>query len=226
VLALLAAGTGLGAAFVVVELRCQAPMLDPRLLRRPDFAAATVGALVTGGGVIALLSFLPTLVQRGLGHSALVAALVLLPWSVPTVAGSALARLLPGAAHPRIHLVGGLLVVAVAQALLAGVDPETGLAELVPGLLLAGAANGVLNAALARQAVASAPDGRSGFGSGVNNTARYVGSALGVTVVVVLAGHADPTALIIGWNLAALVTAGFSVLGAVIVAACRRGSGT
>jgi MFS family permease len=226
VLALLAAGTGLGAAFVVVELRCQAPMLDPRLLRRPDFAAATVGALVTGGGVIALLSFLPTLVQRGLGHSALVAALVLLPWSVPTVAGSALARLLPGAAHPRIHLVGGLLVVAVAQALLAGVDPETGLAELVPGLLLAGAANGVLNAALARQAVASAPDGRSGFGSGVNNTARYVGSALGVTVVVVLAGHADPTALIIGWNLAALVTAGFSVLGAVIVAACRRRSGT
>jgi sugar phosphate permease len=145
---------------------------------------------------------------------------------VPTVAGSALARLLPGAAHPRIHLVGGLLVVAVAQALLAGVDPQAGVADLVPGLLLAGAANGVLNAALARQAVASAPDGRSGFGSGVNNPARYLGSALGVTVVVVLAGHADATALITGWNLAALVTAGFSVLGAVVVAACRPGSRT
>jgi predicted MFS family arabinose efflux permease len=226
VLVLLAAGIGSGTAFVAVELRRQAPMLDPRLLRRPDFAAATVGALVTGGGVIALLSFLPTLVQRGLGHSALVAALVLLPWSVPTVAGAALARLLPGAAHPRAHLVGGLLVVAVAQALLAGVGPQTGLADLVPGLILAGAANGVLNAALARQAVASAPDGRSGFGSGVNNTARYVGSALGVTVVVVLAGHADPATLITGWNLAALVTAGFSVLGAVAVAACRPGSRT
>ena len=49
VLVLLAAGTGSGAAFVAVELRRQAPMLDPRLLRRPDFAAATVGALVTGG---------------------------------------------------------------------------------------------------------------------------------------------------------------------------------
>ena len=132
----LAAGTGLGAAFVVVELRRQAPMLDPRLLRRPDFAAATVGALVTGGGVIALLSFLPTLVQRGLGHSALVAALVLLPWSVPTVAARA-GPLLPGAAHPRIHLVGGLLVVAAAQALLAGVDPETGLPTWCR-LLLAG----------------------------------------------------------------------------------------
>jgi MFS family permease len=226
VLVLLAAGVGLGAAFVVVELRRPAPMLDPRLLRRPDFAAATVGALVTGGGVIALLSFLPTLVQRGLGHSVLVAALVLLPWSVPTVAGAALARLLPGAAHPRAHLVGGLVVVAVAQVLLAGVGPQTDLAHLVPGLLLAGAANGVLNAALARQAVASAPDGRSGFGSGVNNTARYVGSALGVTVVVVLAGHPEPAALITGWNLAALVTAGFSILGAVVVAACRPRAGT
>jgi MFS family permease len=221
VVVLLAAGAGLGAAFVVVELRRQAPMLDPRLLRRPDFAAATVGALVTGGGVIALLSYLPTLVQRGLGHSALVAALVLLPWSVPTVAGAALARLLPGAAHPRTHLVGGLLVVAAAQVLLAGVDTQTGLAHLVPGLLLAGAGNGVLNAALARQAVASAPDGRSGFGSGVNNTARYIGSALGVTVVVALAGQTDPAALITGWNVAALVTAGFSVLGAVFVAVCR-----
>ncbi len=36
---------------------------------------------------------------------------------------------------------------------------------------------------------------------------------------------AIPAALITGWNLAALVTAGFSVLGAVVVAACRPASG-
>ena len=109
--------------------------------------------------------------------------------------------------------------------MLAGVDAQRAVAELLPGLLVAGAASGVLNAALARQAVASAPAGRSGFGSGANNTARYLGAALGVTVVAVLAAHAGPGRDDRRLEPAALVTAGFSVLGAVVVAACRPGSG-
>ena len=62
---LLTGGVALGAVFVVVELR-RAPMLDLRLFGRPDFAGATIGALATGGGVIAITSVLPTLMQRGL----------------------------------------------------------------------------------------------------------------------------------------------------------------
>ena len=57
----------------------------------------------------------------------------------------------------------------------------------MPGLLVAGVASGFLNAALGREAVASVPPGRGSVGSGANNTARYVGSALGVTVVSVVA---------------------------------------
>ena len=86
---------------------------------------------------------------------------------------------------------------------------------------MAGAASGVLNAALARQAVASAPPGLAGVGSGANNTARYLGAALGVTVVAVLAAHPDPAAMLAGWNLAVLVTAGISIAGGLVVLACR-----
>src|SRR5689334_21017994 len=77
-LALLVGGGVAAVAFVVVELRRRSPMLDLRLLRRPDFAGATVGALATGAGVIATMSFLPTLLQRAFGHDALYAAVLLL----------------------------------------------------------------------------------------------------------------------------------------------------
>jgi hypothetical protein len=94
--------------------------------------------------------------------------------------------------------------------------------RFVPGLLVAGVGSGVLNAALGREAVASVPAGRGGMGSGANNTARYLGSSVGVTVVsVVVAAHAGGGAgvpgLVAGWNVAAWVTAGISSAGAAVV---------
>jgi MFS family permease len=219
VLALLGGGVVGAVAFVVVELRSRGPMLDLRLLRRPDFAGATVGAVATGAGVIATMSFLPTLVQRALGHSATYAAFLLLGWSATSVVTALLARRLPFS--PRAQLVAGLLGVAVGQAMLVGIDTQAGVARLLPGLLVAGAASGVLNAALGRQAVASAPPGLASVGSGANNTARYLGAAVGVTVVAVLAAHPDPAAMVAGWNVAVVVDAAVSVVGALLVLACR-----
>jgi predicted MFS family arabinose efflux permease len=216
-LGLLAGGLGLAAVFLVVELRRRHPMLDPRLLRRPDFAGASLAGLVTGTGVIAAMSFLPTLVQRGMGHGAMYAALLLFAWSGTSVVTALLARRLPVRVSAQAQLGAGLLGVAVGQVLLGGLSATSGAAEMLPGLLVAGAASGVLNAALAREAVASMPPGQASVGSGANNTARYLGAAVGVTVVAVLAVHPEPAAMFAGWNHAIAVTAGSSVLGGLVV---------
>jgi hypothetical protein len=64
------------------------------------------------------------------------------------------------------------------------------------------------------------------MGSGANNTARYLGSAIGITVVAVIVTRAGaaPGALgvVSGWNVVALVTAGFSLLGALTVLLARE----
>jgi MFS family permease len=224
VIGLLVGGVLLAVGFVVVELRHRAPMLDLRLFRQPDFAGATIAALATGGGVIAAMSFLPTLLQRGLGHGVIYAALMLLGWSATSVVTALLARRLPTGFAPRAQLAAGLLGVAVGQAMLTGLDARAGVWRILPGLLVAGAASGMLNAALARQAVASAPTGLASIGSGANNTARYLGAAIGVTIVAVLAAHPTPAALISGWNVAVLVTAGISVAGALTVAVFGPGT--
>jgi hypothetical protein len=132
------------------------------------------------------------------------------------------ARRLPAAWSGRAQLAGGLVVVAAGQLALSGITPGSSWARFLPGLVVAGVGSGVLNAALGREAVASVPPGRGGMGSGANNTARYLGSSIGVTLVaVVVAAHAVPgsgaSGLVAGWNVAAWVTAGISLVGAGIV---------
>jgi hypothetical protein len=64
------------------------------------------------------------------------------------------------------------------------------------------------------------------MGSGANKTACYVGSGIGITIVTVLltrSGAAPGAAgLLSGWNVAVLITARFSLLGALTVLLARE----
>jgi hypothetical protein len=226
VIALVALGLALVVAFVAVERRIMHPMLDLALFGRPDFLGATVAALASGLGVLALMSLVPTVLERGLNEGAVLAAVVLLAWSATSVVSALGARRLPSWASPRVQLVAGLVGCAAGQLALVGLTPESPIGRLLPGLLVTGAANGVLNAALGRQVVASVPADRAAMGSGANNTARYVGSGIGITIVTVLltrSGAAPGAAgLLSGWNVAVLLTVGFSLVGALVVLLARE----
>lgn len=225
VIVLVLGGLVLLGVWLAVEHRRPAPMIDPELFRSPPFLAATLAALATGSGIIATTSFLLTVMARGLAVSELVGAVVLLVWSATGVVTSLLARRLPASWSGRIQLAIGLLVVAVGQLLLLGAAPGDSPWVYVPGLLVAGITSGVVNSALGREAVASVPPGRAAMGSGANNTARYVGSAIGTTVVAVVATRPGlppgPAGLLQGFDTAVVVATVFSVLGAVAVFACR-----
>ncbi|GAA1918180.1 MFS transporter [Nocardioides hwasunensis] len=227
---LLSAGVAMLAVFVAVEARSTHPMLDLGLLRRPAFRAVTVAGLATGAGIIALMSYVSGFVGAALGISATTAAWLMLAWSLPSVVAAVLARRLPAAWSGRAQMAVALAVVAVGQLLVLGVGTGSGPARFVPGLLLAGVATGVLNAAMGRESVASVPPGQAGLGSGANNTARYLGSALGVTVVSVVAaptGAVTAAGLVDGWHRAVLVTSLVSLVGAAGVAllGARRDQG-
>lgn len=211
-------------AFAVLESRSRTAMLDTSLFRHPPFVAATVAALATGGGIIALMSYMPGFVGTALDIDSLGAALLLFGWSATSVVTALLARRLPPSVGGRTQLAIGLAGVAIGMMVMTGLTEGSSWSRLLPGLLIAGVASGVLNAALGREAVASVPPGRGGMGSGANNTARYVGSAVGVTIVAVVAvpaGDHSIGALIDGWNTTVLVTAAISLVGAAVVALSR-----
>jgi MFS family permease len=220
-LALFGAAVVLLTAFAAVEATRRRPMVDPRLLTEPPFVASITGALFTGLAVVGLMSYCPALMQGALHASALGSAAVLAAWSATSVVVALAARRLPGRLPAQARLAVGLAVVAVGEGALTGIGAGTSCARLLPGLFIAGIGSGLANAALGRIAVESVPRHRAGMGSGANNTARYLGGAAGVALVVSLSSGAGPDALVRGWNLAALVSAGLCALGALIVAGCR-----
>ena len=118
----------------------------------------------------------------------------------------------------------------VGQLLGVGLGAGSSAWRLLPSMVVAGLASGVLNAVLGREAVAHVPPDRAAMGSGTNNTARYLGAACGITVFSVLVQHAGgstgPAALVDGWTVAVLVSTALSWLGAgVVLVAARRAAG-
>jgi predicted MFS family arabinose efflux permease len=212
-------------AFVAHQGRASGAMLDLTLFRRPALNAATLGAFVSGAGITALMSFLGTLLERGMARSTIAASVLLLAWSATSVVSALLTRRIPASVSGGAKLSVGLVVVAVGLVPLTTLTPGSTTWHLVGGMLVAGVGTGVVNASLAREAVASVPAARAGSGSGINNTSRYVGAAIGVTVVTIVAVHpsTDPAgSLVAGWNTAVLGCMAFTLIGAAAVFLLHR----
>lgn len=226
VLALLAAGLVLLALFVLVESRVAEPMLDLSLFRSPGFIVSCSGALFTGLSIVGLMSYLPTVLQKALGQSPLGASAIVAFWSGLSVLSALQAKRLATRVSAISQVAVSLLACGVGEAALYGMHPGGSWLRLVPGLVVAGIGSGVLNAALARLAVASVPAHRGSMGSGANNTARYLGSSLGVAIVVTVVTQATSpggpqAAMATGANHAVLVAAGLCLIGSVVAASGR-----
>ncbi|HUR75861.1 MAG TPA: MFS transporter [Sporichthya sp.] len=221
--ALLCAAGVLTVLFALFEARHKAPMLPLSLFRSRRFLAATLASSAMGLGMITVLSYVSTAVQRGLGADALAGAGLVTCWSVASVSTSlGVSRFLRGQ-DGRHQLAFGQLVIGIGLLSMWGLDTGSPAWTLTAGFVLSGIGAGIANAAIGGEAVAAVPAGRGSLASGANITARYIGSSIGVAIfATIVAGHGTgPGGVTAGWNLAILVTAGFSLLGALAVLACR-----
>jgi MFS family permease len=125
-LALFAAAALMLAAFAAVELRSRRPMLDPRLLGRPQFLASISGALFTGLAVVGLMSFAPALMQRSLHISVIGSATVLAAWSATSMVVALAAGSLPSRLEAQTRLLIGLALAAVGELALTGLSGGAG----------------------------------------------------------------------------------------------------
>ncbi|MBV9915063.1 MAG: MFS transporter [Solirubrobacterales bacterium] len=218
VLALFALGAALLGGFVTVARIRDDALIDLDLFRRPTFVAALGGSLCLGLSVLALFSYLPGLLQDALHTTALTAALALLPWSLVSVLVAWRARTIGRLLAPRMTLAMGMVLCAAGELAMLGLRREDSWRHLLAGLLIAGVGTGLLNAGLARASVAVVPLARSGMGAGANNTARYLGAAIGVAIVaaIVQAQPPTPAGAAHGFDLAAVVCAAFCAAGALI----------
>lgn len=211
--------------FIAVERRSANPILELRLFGNAAFVGATLAAFASGAGVLALMSMVPTVLVRGLGLSPLAAAVVILAWSGLTVIAALGARILPTRISTRTRVIWSIFGCAVGQGMLIVANAGSVWAIVLPGLLVAGVSNGLLNASLGHEAVQTVPAERAAMGSAANNTARYLGSALGISLISVLIAGSHGDMFFHGWHQAVLASSMISLLGVLAMAMLTRRRG-
>jgi EmrB/QacA subfamily drug resistance transporter len=180
VLAAFAAATLLAGLFIAVERRTAHPMLPLELFRIPAFSGTALVAFAQSVAIYPLLLFLAIYLQDVLALSPTETGLRLLPMTLAIFAIAPLSGRLTGRLPLRIPLCAGLALFGIALLLMHGVQRGDAWTGLLPGMLVGGAAVGLISPALAAAMVAVLPVQRSGLSSGVNNTFRQLGIALGI----------------------------------------------
>lgn len=168
------------AAFVAAERRAAAPMLPLGLFRIPAFSATAIVAFAQSVAIYPLLIFLAIYLQNGLGYSPLGAGLRLLPLTLLILVVAPFAGRLTARLELRWPLLGGLMLLGAGLLLLAGISTGDGWTALLPGMIVGGIAIGAISPSLAAAMVSVLPAEQSGMSSGINNTFRQLGIAMGV----------------------------------------------
>jgi predicted MFS family arabinose efflux permease len=185
----LAAAAVLLVAFVVIERRGNSPMLPPGLFAIPAFTGTAVVAFAQSLALYPLFLFLAVYFQDVLGATPTETGLRLLPLTlvlflVAPISGRYTERL-----PLRIFLAGGLTLIGCSLLLMHGLTVTSEWTELLPGLVVGGLAIGIISPALAAAMVGVLSVQRSGLASGVNNTFRQLGIAIGIAVLGAIYQH-------------------------------------
>jgi len=211
-------------AFVAVERRVDAPLVDLQLLRNALLVGST-GAILIGAGAIAGLGFLLSLYFQDpatFAMSAFQAGLATLPVAALVIAIAPAVTPLAHKFGARPVIVMGFALMTLGFVLLARVDPSWTYWRFLPALAAIALGLGLSNGPSSSIATASVPIEQVGAASGISNMARYVGGAVltavvaGIYASVPTTGAGAGDALATGLSRSSIVLAVFSALGIVL----------
>jgi EmrB/QacA subfamily drug resistance transporter len=226
----LIAGVALLAGFLFVEARvAEQPLVPLSIFRIGHLRAANAVVLLLYAGQFPGWFFLTLYLQQVLHYSAIAAGLGFLPMTLSIFAASTLSPRVVARFGPRPVITTGMLTSAAGFMVLSGVSPgATYLNAVLLGAVLSALGMGltlVPATIVAMQGVAGA---QSGVASGLLNTSRLVGGALGLAVLSTIAagqagaGTTSALGATNGFGLAYHVAAAIALSGAAIAAFLLR----
>jgi EmrB/QacA subfamily drug resistance transporter len=232
VLAPLAAGVALLAAFFYVEARlARAPLVPLPIFRVRQLRAANLIVVLLYAANFPAWFFITLYLQQVLHYSAIEAGLGFLPMTLSIFIGSTLAPRVVARFGARAVITAALTAMAAGMLALSGIAPgQSYVGPVLIGAVLSALGMGfslVPSTIVAMQGVAAA---QSGVASGLLNTSRLMGGALGLAILSTIAsgrtggevGTTAARALTDGFDLAFVVAIGFAALGALTAAVALR----
>jgi EmrB/QacA subfamily drug resistance transporter len=227
-LGLMAGGLALLAAFVTIEgWFAKAPLMPLRIFKSRTLSAANVVVVTTGAASFGMWFFVTLYLQQVLGYSPLKAGFAFLPMALLIALCATLApRLVPRLGAGTLLTVG-MLLQAAGLALFAQVSVGGSyLSDVLAPSFLVAMGIGFAFVTGTISAVAGVAPQEAGLASGLVNTSRMFGGALGLAILAAIAtsrtnsdvkhGQTLHVALTSGFQIAFTVAAGFALLGALV----------
>jgi EmrB/QacA subfamily drug resistance transporter len=183
ILGSLVCGVALLLLFVVVELRQERPMFDVTLFRQPAFVGVSVATFCIAAGMFSMFPYLSIYLQDILGYSPLATGVRFLPLTAFVFFVPLATRRIAARVPLRVMIGLGLALVAGGLALMYGLDADSAWTALLAGFIVGGIGIGIANPALAAGALRVVDPARTGMASGINNTFRLGGVAVGVAAL-------------------------------------------
>jgi EmrB/QacA subfamily drug resistance transporter len=224
VLAPLAAGVALLAGFLLVEARfAEAPLVPLSIFRVGQLRIANLVVVLLYAAFFPVWFFLTLYLQQVLHLDAIVTGFGFLPMTLSIFAASSLAPRAVARFGPRLVITGGMTTATAGMLVLTGLAPGGTYAGpvLVGGVLAAvGMGFSLVPATIVAMQGVAGP--QSGLASGLLNTSRLMGGALGLAVLsTIAAGHTHGA---LGVSAARALTDGFDLAFGVGAVFCAAGA--
>lgn len=217
----------LAVAFILRQRSSAAPMIPLSLFRSSAFSGGAIGTFVLYAAMYGVVFFLPQYLQAVTGADALTAGLEMLPWTAMLVllaplAGSAVDRY-----GERPVAVVSLLLQTIGYVWIALVS-ASGVSywAMVAPLVVSGAGISMAGPALQKAVLGAVSPAQTGIASGVFNTFRQLGGAVGTSIAVILfstfGGTGSSSAFAAGFTAALVGSAILAFIGGVSAMSLRQ----
>jgi EmrB/QacA subfamily drug resistance transporter len=187
-LGLLGGAAVLVAAFVAIESRSRSPLLPLRIFRLRALTAANATMAIVGAVTFSEFFLLTLYVQDVLHYSAVQSGVAFSAFALAVVVTSNVAQAVVGRAGVRATLTTGLALATASVALLIRL-PVDGhyFWDLFPAFVVGGAGMGFSFVPVTIASLAGVERSDAGVASGLVNTSRQIGGAIGLATVSTIA---------------------------------------
>jgi EmrB/QacA subfamily drug resistance transporter len=179
-------------AFVWIESRSKSPMLDLDIFRNRLFAAATAAAFINGLSRFALLFIFVFYFQGVEGDDPILAGIKLAPMAIGMLIASPLAGIWADRHGSRTLAALGMVVSAVALALMTTLEGNTAYWQAAAWLGLVGIGSGMFNSPNTAAMMGAVPQQRRGVAAGARMMLQNTGAVISIAFVLAIVTAAIP----------------------------------
>jgi EmrB/QacA subfamily drug resistance transporter len=221
-LGLVALGLAGLAAFAVLELRTTSPLLRVERLADRGVGGGFLMMLAVSSVLFGSFLLVSMYMQNVLRAGPLETGLAFLPLALALAAGVHAGSHVVTHAGVRTPMAAGFAIAAGGLLLLSGVEADGNyLADVLPGMLVAGLGMGAVLVAVSVSIMTGASEDENGMLSGLNTTGHEIGGSIGIAVLATIAsgtaGQASPEAVSDAFLAATIIASSASIVALVVL---------